>query len=507
MPEPPIRLAVALFLSLFLLAGCGGGGGSSSTAAPPAQPPASPAPDPEPEPEPRFSAATLQGSYIFSSTGFEPTEGLFRTIGRFTADGQGGVSGQQENIESSGRFGPFTYEGTYSVDENGRGSVNITGTVEGVTLTTTLVLVVVDENGGVFLDQEDDQVFLGSFRRQTSNLDLARFSGTHVYSITGGNERAIGRLELDGNGAVTGGDQDVNEAGFVRTDIALLSGNYQVDPQTGRTPFRVTSELGTSDFIAYPIDNDEAILMSTDPDFIAAGTLRRQTDEDISTSLLAGPHVVFYAGANLAGSVTSLARVVLAEDGTISDGRITINGGGELLDDVPLTGAATINALGVGQATINYDGITEDLRLLVASADSWVLLSLAQGQLTSGSGVRQVQQDYSNASFIGDYAFGFDQFTGDTLTLGVGDLTADGGGVLTATASSSRFRDSVGFSLPALSISATYATRADGRGTASLPGLSDQIRYYHVDDESILMIGLDPGEILTLGLTRRTLEP
>ncbi|MCC5888901.1 MAG: hypothetical protein JJT88_20885, partial [Gammaproteobacteria bacterium] len=333
------------------------------------------------------------------------------------------------------------------------------------------------------------------------------FSGTHVYSITGGNERAIGRIELDGDGAVIGGDQDVNEAGFVRTDIALLGGNYQVDPQTGRTPFRVTSELGTSDFIVYPIGNDDAILMSTDPDFIAAGTLRRQTDAAISTSMMAGAHVVFSSGANLGGNVTTLARVVLTEDGTFSDGRITINGGGELLDDAPLTGTATVNALGVGQATISYDGITEDLRLRVASADSWALLSLAQGQLTSGSGVRQVQQDYSNANFTGDYAFGFDQFTGDTLTLGVGDLTGDGAGVFNGTASSSRFREGIGFSLPSLSISGTYATRADGRGTASLPGVSDQSRYYHVDDETILMIGMDPGQSLTLGLTRRSLDP
>jgi hypothetical protein len=227
MPQLLTRLAAILIVALFLLTGCGGGGGGGggSTAAPPAQPPASPAPDPEPEPEPRFSPATLQGSYVFSSIGFEPTEGVFRTIGRFTADGQGGISGQQENIELSGRFGPFTFDGSYTLNENGRGSVNIAGTVDGVTLTTTLAFVLVDEGGGTFLDQEDDQVFLGNFQRQTSALDLSRFAGTHVYSISSGNERLIGRIELDGNGAVIGGDQDVNEAGFVRTDIALLSGN------------------------------------------------------------------------------------------------------------------------------------------------------------------------------------------------------------------------------------------------------------------------------------------
>lgn len=505
MPHLLTHLAAVLIVALFLLTGCGGGGGGGSTTAKPSQPPASP--DPEPEPELRFSPASLQGSYVFSSTGFEPTEGVFRTIGRFTADGQGGVSGQQENIERGGRFGPITFDGSYTVDANGRGSINIAATVDGETVTTELTLVVADENSGVFLDREDDQVFLGTFQRQTSTLDPGRFAGTHVYSIDSGDERVIGRVEFDGAGAVMGGDQDVNDGGFIRTDVALLSGSYQVDPQTGRTPLQVTSELGTSDFIVYPIDNDEAILMSTDPNFIAAGTLLRQTDAAISTSLLAGAHIAFSVGSNASGTVSSLGRVVLTEDGTITEGRITINDGSGLLDDVPLTGSVSTNALGVGDATIIYNGITENLRLRVADADSWALLSIAPGQVTSGSGARQVQKTYDNADFSGNYAFGFNQGTDDTLTLGIGDLTADGGGVLAATASSSRFRAGVGFSFPALSISGTYVTRADGRGTATFPGLSDQIRYYHIDAETILMIGMDPGEILTLGLERQFVDP
>ena len=71
-------------------------------------------------------------------------------------------------------------------------------------------------------------------------------------------------------------------------------------------------------------------------------------------------------------------------------------------DDTPMTGTTTINALGVGEATINYDGITESLRLRVSDADSWVHLCLAPGQITSGLGARQLQQDYSNANFSGN---------------------------------------------------------------------------------------------------------
>lgn len=45
--------------------------------------------------------------------------------------------------------------------------------------------------------------------------------------------------------------------------------------------------------------------------------------------------------------------------------------------------------------------------------------------------------------------------------------------------------------------------QATRRGTASLPGLSDQFRYYHVDDETIVVIALDPNESQSLWLAKR----
>ncbi len=282
------RLAVALLCAAALVACGGGGGGGGGAGTPP--PVATPPPQPDPEPEPRFSTATLEGAYVFRSIGFSE-DGLFLTLGHFTADGDGRISGRQENVESVGLLGPIPFEGTYTLNEDGTGSANLSYTFDGTAFESSIALTVAGRDGGAFVDREDDQIFLGEFVRQRGPIDTARFSGNHVYALTGSGVRSIGRIVFDGAGNVTGGDEDRNEGGFVTLDAVITGGNYQTDPQTGRTALRVNTAFGISDFIVYPVSAEHAFVMATDPTVFVRGDLWTQTTSARDTSAVAGPYV------------------------------------------------------------------------------------------------------------------------------------------------------------------------------------------------------------------------
>lgn len=487
------RFAIALATAL-AVAACGGGGGGST--------PTDPTPPPTAEPEARFSASSLDGNYVFRSLGIGEG-GVFHTIGHFTADGDGGLSGRQENNEAGVMVGPFDFEGSYSIDDDGTGIASLTATVNGERLDTELAVVLVNSDQGVIVDREDDSVLLADFRRQSGPLGTARFDGTHVFSFAGNDVRAIGRLELDGSGNVTGGDQDISEGGNVSIDVQVIGGSYQTDATTGRSTFRVTSEFGSSDFIVYPVDADEAYVMSAQPQSPGRGEVWRQADETFGSESLAGAHVIVTTGASPGGSLISLGRLEAGADGSISEGRIHLNEPAGVLDDAPFDGEFVLDARGVGDAILRFDGRETNYGLRAVDDERFVFLQTDQGQLASGVAHRQQTRNYSNADFQGDYAFALDQLTASSLTFGVGVIEADGGGVLEASGLGSRIEDQAGFSQPGIASSGTYATRGDGRGTASLSGRSDQLRYYHVDDETILMIALDSNEIQSIGLGRR----
>ena len=499
------RFAVVLLMAAALTA-CGGGGGSSTSDSPPAgtsPPPATqPDPDPEPDPEPRFSAASLKGSYVYRSIGFSE-QGPFLNLGHFTADGAGGISGRQENVEGAGLLGPIPFEGTYTVDEDGVGTASLIYNLDGESFNITVAIVVAGSEGGAILDREDDQVFLGEFLRQRGPLDNDRFSGRHVFSLTGNNQRAIGRLEFDGAGNVTGGDRDLSDNGFITLDVVVTGGNYQTDPQTGRTAVRVTTADGSSDFVVYPISPERAFVMATDLQAFARGDLWTQANTPLESSAVSGPYIFVTTGAASGGNLTSLGRFQSDGAGSLSDGRIHLDEPAGFLDDEPLSGSYVLNAQGVGDAVLEFAGEASNYGVRVIDAERLVYLQTDAGSLASGVAQRQQDKDFRNADFQGDYVFASDRLTADALTFGTGVLSADGGGVLELSGFGSRFQDFVGFSQPGIAASGTYVTRADGRGTASLPGLSDQFRYYHVDDETIVMIALDPNESQSIGLVRQ----
>src|ERR1700683_1355470 len=117
------RNAIALSLALStlaLLAGCGSGSSS-----PPAQAP----------PGGSFSNSNLNGTYVFSISGLDESEGApIEIVGTIIANGNGGITGGTIDMVDPGTKNgvapnlSVSGTGTYSVGVDGRGNATINTT-------------------------------------------------------------------------------------------------------------------------------------------------------------------------------------------------------------------------------------------------------------------------------------------------------------------------------------------------------------------------------------------
>src|SRR6202795_1834833 len=121
---------LALFLALVsavLCAACGGGSGSVTVPPPPVG---------------NFSNANLKGQYVFSMSGSDTATGdFFARIGAFVADGNGNLTSGVEDVNTPGG-GQQTIaytNSTYSIQSDGRATINLTNATGTLSFSVTLL--------------------------------------------------------------------------------------------------------------------------------------------------------------------------------------------------------------------------------------------------------------------------------------------------------------------------------------------------------------------------------
>jgi len=137
---------------------------------------------------PVASAATLVGQYAFYFGGYDASFANYAAAGSLTLDGAGGITGEEDfNDASLGATSVAdTVTGTYSVGDDGRGSITLnafTGglpdTNVGVAGVQTLSIAVVNNNHILIEEFDASATSRGS-------LDLQTASAFNVASLTGG---------------------------------------------------------------------------------------------------------------------------------------------------------------------------------------------------------------------------------------------------------------------------------------------------------------------------------
>lgn len=225
------------------------------------------------------NASVITGNYVFRAAGGDSSHAPLAIAGRFTADGAGGIpvsaSIVDQNDNGTVKTADTSLGGAYSFDAvnsgSGRGTLTLNSTSTGQLQFTFYVI----DNTHLYIVESDTaaylagDVFSGALGSSFNDSELA--AANYVFTVGGnssaGAYAAGGVLAADGNGNITSGTLDANNAGTLATDTSVSASTYTVDPTTGR----VDLKLGSQEFAAYPTASNSALLVELDSTATSSG--------------------------------------------------------------------------------------------------------------------------------------------------------------------------------------------------------------------------------------------
>jgi hypothetical protein len=287
----------------------------------------------------------------------------------------------------------------------------------------------------------------------------ASLNGQYAFSVTA--------TLADGNGNLTGGVKDRQQATGISQDLAF-TGTYSVGPD-GRGTATFTGSGWTWNFSLVVLSNDQARLMLLETWGNGGGVMEKQEPADFFTSSLTGDFSFALTGLAAGEPRVTVGRFTLNGQGGVSSGVFDANQAGALSANIAFTGTYDVGVNGRGTVTLAEPGGAKQYRLQILSADRLWLLSLDPSPAVRGVAERQQLAPFDNSQLAGNYIFMHDA----ALVLGdpaaaIGRFTADGAGSI-----SNRVvvRTAPGSGLVTDTFTGTYNVSSNGRGTMTAENL------------------------------------
>jgi hypothetical protein len=389
--------------------------------------------------------SALNGHYAFLFNGFDDATGKQVAVaGSFTADGFGTITGGEEDInEPSGTHILVTFTGTYIVGLDNRGTATFNNSLPA---SVTYAFALGSFNAGVAskgrLIEFDDSTGItgtrgsGTMRLQDPTTFLkSKITGLYGFGIsgqdsTGGRIAAAGLFSADGAGNISGGTEDINDAGTVTPNSVSFTGLYSAPDASGRVTGSVTttSTSQTTDFSLYVVSASEAFLMTTDAESISgleSGTVLSQASTPYTNSSLNAASVFYEVGVNGA-SPTTQANVQIGLFTADGSGGLTIvsdeNDGGSITANNTTSGL-TYAVASNGRVTITGGSGTPPILYLVDTNKAFLLG--ANGSVGFGFLEPQSGAPFGLSSLGGTFFSGVapPAVTASTVSSGVGMAT------------------------------------------------------------------------------------
>jgi len=384
------------------------------------------------------SAQTLTGQYAFYFAG--QNGGVpFHSAGTISFDGTGNVTGGSEDVNSGGTLSTVTItSGTYTfVATQGRVQADL-HTDHG---DVTWYLVLTNRSHG-FIE------FGGSGASASGTLDLqdstqftpAAVNGSYTFRVSGLNTASpakqvaiVGAFTADGAGNVTTGLLDANDGGTISSGQAL-SGTFTAPAAgSGRGTLTLNSGFGTQTFAYYVVDATRVKLVETDANRSTAGDAVVQANGPYATTDFHGSLVFVLSGMSANGTL-GLGGVAIIGSGTITSGSIDNNDAGIFTPAQTVTGgnyAVQDAATGRTTGTVTLGGSSIAIVLYPLSDTSFNVLEADATQIASGPAQISSGASGTNSTLNGKYSVNLAGVVGTTQEDVVGQLVANGGGVIT----------------------------------------------------------------------------
>jgi hypothetical protein len=379
--------------------------------------------------------AELKGDYAFSFNGMTTGDGVsstpFAAVGRFTADGTGGLSNGELDANGFGAMEkavaqPFT--GTYSIGADGRGVMNLNIPGGG-----TLAFAMMGNGNAKFveIDASGGHGTVGSGTMEKVDItaySTARIAGDYAFGVSGfdqsNNRTAIaGRFTANGAGTFTNGAADVNLSGRFST-LNVFNGSYIVtDGATGRGIMNMPPVVGGTplnlNFVFYVVNAGKVFAMEMDAlspatPLLTGAVLQQQT-----------PPIVGFTNASLNGGMVMYG----SGTGAGEAGLLTADGIGTLTLD--FNGACFGEGGGNGTYTVASNGRTA-IQIGSAYAAAYLVSSnkaffiVPDPCVSFGFGEPQAPGTLTNSAIAGKYAGSTAIPTNVKDVIFSGEFTADG---------------------------------------------------------------------------------
>ncbi len=462
---------------------------------------------------PGTNNSMLHGQYAFSfvgqSTSTKGQTASILAVGTFTADGNGGISGGIEDVNSGTGGQTFNFTGKYSVGSDLRGTAILTG----ISVCPEWQFAMLNSSHALMTCFDTANTGSGSIDIQDPTaFNNAKLVGNYVFGFSGigvtqSAAAMAGDWTMDGQGNITRGEVDSNDGLSLLQDTAVSSGSYTVG-SNGKGTLQLTSgAYGTQKFVFYVVNNTDLkmlesdVFSSTAP--LLSGEVFQQKPGPYSLASLSGAYVFTLGGIDSAGSPTGSGGVFTADGNANVSGIVDDNDGGFPSVNNVFAGSYSVGPNG----RITFGAWIFQIVAYPAANGTLQLIEMDGSGVSSGMAKIQAAGPITTASLSGNYAL---NWTGtlnpNTLSQSeediTGQLTADGngnlGGTLDVNSASNLIQG-----LPITT--STYTLLGNnGYGSAGINtnAATFNMHYYQADPNTVLFLDLDTTRVL-VGLAQK----
>ena len=354
-----------------------------------------------------FTNAAITGGYVFDFNGVDVDQSTSTAnpasyIGRFSADGAGGVvNGQYDSNIGGTASGPLSFPSGafYALDTNGNGTNygRGTATIAG----RTFAFYVVDATRLKFIGTDWPSALVGDgYAQQNIAFNAASVNGSFAFliggSTTSGPIATGGRFTADGAGNISNVFLDENYSGsLTQLPSGTVTGSYTVDANGlgGGAITWTDSNVGTFEFIFYMVSPTQAVFQEVDSGIVSDGTFSGQTTTPITATAMAGDYAFLWGGVGQAEE-DYVGQLTVTSSGTVT-GLVDVNifATGSQGFSVPLNGTLTLSGDGTQAntftATLQGNSSPYNFTAYVVNQNTVLLVGIDSDLVIAGTLVRQ----------------------------------------------------------------------------------------------------------------------
>jgi hypothetical protein len=354
-----------------------------------------------------FSNPAIAGGYVFDFAGVNVRLNPESVIGRFTADGGGGINAGLFDSNEAGTASNqqlFPAGAFYQIDTNGdgitfgRGTANIAG--------HNFAFYIVNGTRLKLLGTDFPAALSGeAFAQQNMSFTDASLNSGFAFLLGGSSSTGpiatAGRFTADGAGNLSAIFLDENSNGTVTllpSQGGTVTGTYTVDANGlgGGTATWKDSNAGTFSFIFYLISPTRAVFQETDSRVTSDGTILAQTAGPISSATLAGDFAFIWSGVSSDEEDFVGQMKLTSASGNNASGIMDFNefGAGKQFFDIQFSGPLTITAPGIGPNTLTLtttfpSPTTFNFTAYAVDSNTVFLVGVDKSRVLAGSIARQ----------------------------------------------------------------------------------------------------------------------